>query len=103
MVVPEPDIRGKVRDIYDLGDRLLLVASDRISAFDVVLAEPIPQKGVVLTALTGFWLDQLGDRVENHRVSTDPADLPEARGKAKNPGHLTGIIDKILSIRLRPR
>jgi phosphoribosylaminoimidazole-succinocarboxamide synthase len=60
--------RGKVRDIYDLGDKLLLVASDRISAFDVILPTPIPYKGRVLTALSYFWFDMLGDVVETHIV-----------------------------------
>jgi phosphoribosylaminoimidazole-succinocarboxamide synthase len=68
---------GKVRDIYDAGDgRLLFVASDRISAFDVVMAEPIPDKGRVLTAITAFWLAMMGDIVPSHLVSTDPADFP---------------------------
>ncbi len=68
---------GKVRDIYDAGDdRLLFVASDRISVFDVVLAEPIPDKGRVLTAMTAFWLDVLGDLAPNHLVSLDTADFP---------------------------
>ena len=73
----EPTQRGKVRDIYDLGDRLLLVASDRISAYDVVLPQPIPDKGSILTSITAFWLDLLGERVENHRVSCRAEDLPE--------------------------
>lgn len=64
---------GKVRDIYDLDDgTLLFVTSDRISAFDVVMAEPIPDKGRVLTALTAFWLDLLSDVAPNHLVSLDP-------------------------------
>jgi phosphoribosylaminoimidazole-succinocarboxamide synthase len=65
-----PCRRGKVRDVYDLGDRLVLVATDRISAFDVVLPTGIPDKGRILTALTLFWLDTLG--VENHLIGTDP-------------------------------
>jgi phosphoribosylaminoimidazole-succinocarboxamide synthase len=70
---------GKVRDIYDAGDdRLLMVTSDRISAFDVVMAEPIPSKGRVLTAMTAFWLDHLADVAGSHLLSTDLADLPEA-------------------------
>ncbi|HEV7887917.1 MAG TPA: phosphoribosylaminoimidazolesuccinocarboxamide synthase [Acidimicrobiales bacterium] len=69
---------GKVRDVYDAGgDRLLMVASDRLSAFDVVLAEPIPDKGRVLTGMTAFWLDLLRDVAPNHLVSVDPADFPE--------------------------
>ncbi|TLM87876.1 MAG: phosphoribosylaminoimidazolesuccinocarboxamide synthase, partial [Actinobacteria bacterium] len=72
-----PDARGKVRDLYDLGDKLLLVASDRISAFDFVLPDPIPFKGEVLTKLSLFWFDLLSDVVDNHLLSTDVADLPE--------------------------
>ncbi len=69
---------GKVRDIYDAGDdRLLLVASDRISAFDVVMAEPIPDKGRVLTAMSAFWFDHLADVVPSHLISTELEDLPE--------------------------
>jgi phosphoribosylaminoimidazole-succinocarboxamide synthase len=71
-----PDSQGKVRDLYDLGDRLLLVASDRISAFDVVLEQPIPYKGEVLTKLSLFWFDLLGEVVPNHFLSADVADLP---------------------------
>ena len=71
-----PDSQGKVRDLYDLGDKLLIVASDRISAFDVVLPDPIPYKGEVLTKLSMFWFDLLGDIVPNHLLSTDVGDLP---------------------------
>ena len=70
-----PCRRGKVRDIYDLGDRLVIVATDRISAFDWVLPTGIPDKGRVLTALTRFWLDLLG--VPNHFLSTDLSDMGE--------------------------
>ncbi len=72
-----PDAQGKVRDIYDLGDQLLIVATDRISAFDVVLPDPIPYKGEVLTKLSLFWFDLLGGVVPNHLLSTDVAALPE--------------------------
>ncbi len=72
-----PDSRGKVRDLYDLGDKLLLVASDRISAFDVVLPDDISYKGEVLTRLSLFWFDLLADVTANHLLSTDVADLPE--------------------------
>lgn len=72
-----PDAQGKVRDLYDLGDKLLLVATDRISAFDYILEDEIPYKGKVLTALSCFWFDLLSDVVENHLLSTDVADLPE--------------------------
>ncbi len=71
-----PDSQGKVRDLYDLGDTLLLVASDRISAFDFVLPDPIPYKGEVLTKLSLFWFELLGDVVPNHLLSTEVADLP---------------------------
>jgi len=68
--------RGKVRDIYDLGDALLLVASDRISAFDVIMNEPIPDKGFVLTTISAFWFHQMEDIVKNHIISTDVAEFP---------------------------
>jgi phosphoribosylaminoimidazole-succinocarboxamide synthase len=69
---------GKVRELYALGDdELVLVTSDRISAFDVVMAEPIPDKGRVLTAMSAFWFGQFGDVAPSHLVSTDVADLPE--------------------------
>ena len=74
----EATSRGKVRDMYDLGDRLLVVATDRISAFDYVLPDEIPQKGRVLNQLSVFWFDLLSDTIENHLISTDVADLPEA-------------------------
>src|SRR5277367_962866 len=68
--------RGKVRDIYEDGDRLLIVATDRISAFDYILATGIPDKGRVLTQMTLFWLDFLKDMVPNHYLSSDvPAGL----------------------------
>jgi phosphoribosylaminoimidazole-succinocarboxamide synthase len=72
-----PDARGKVRDIYDLGDSLLLVATDRISAFDVVLPDSIPHKGEVLTKLSLYWFELLSGVVPNHLISADVADLPE--------------------------
>ena len=75
--LPTPSSQGKVRDLYDLGDRLLLVASDRLSAFDVVLPDPIPYKGEVLTKISLFWFELLGNVVENHLISADVADLPE--------------------------
>ena len=67
---------GKVRDLFEVGDRLLLVASDRLSAFDVVLPTPIPDKGRVLTGISRFWFDQTGDIIANHLLGTSPADLP---------------------------
>jgi phosphoribosylaminoimidazole-succinocarboxamide synthase len=69
--------RGKVRDIYDLGDRLLIVATDRISAFDVVMPNPIPDKGRVLTQLSKFWFDLTKDIIPNHVISTEAEDFPE--------------------------
>jgi phosphoribosylaminoimidazole-succinocarboxamide synthase len=69
---------GKVRDTFDLGDRLLMVASDRISAFDSVMPDGIPDKGRVLTQLSAFWFHRLSDTVPNHLISVDVADLPEA-------------------------
>jgi len=70
--------RGKVRDIYDLGDALLMVTSDRISAFDVIMDEPIPDKGKVLTQISKFWFSQMEDIIPNHIISTDVADYPAA-------------------------
>jgi phosphoribosylaminoimidazole-succinocarboxamide synthase len=70
--------RGKVRDVYDLGDQLLIVATDRISAFDYVLASGIPDKGKVLTQLSGFWFAHVGDLVPHHLISMDVADFPAA-------------------------
>jgi len=70
--------RGKVRDIYDMGDRLLIVATDRISAFDCVLGSGIPWKGQVLTRLTEFWLDFLSDETANHLVTTDVQQMGES-------------------------
>jgi len=70
--------RGKVRDIYDLGDTLLMVTSDRMSAFDVIMNEPIPDKGIVLTQFAAFWFKQMEDIVKNHIISTDVADFPAA-------------------------
>lgn len=73
---------GKVREVYEVGaDRLLMVASDRLSAFDVVLDEPIPDKGRVLTGLSVFWFGQTADLVENHLISADPTDFPETVGR----------------------
>jgi len=69
--------RGKVRDIYDLGDKLLIVATDRISAFDVVMANGIPNKGIVLTQISLFWFDFLSDEIEHHLISADMESYPE--------------------------
>jgi phosphoribosylaminoimidazole-succinocarboxamide synthase len=75
--------RGKVRDLYDAGDgRLLVVASDRLSAFDVVMAEPVPDKGRVLTAMSVFWFELLAETCRSHLVSADLASLP---ARARDP------------------
>lgn len=71
-----PDSRGKVRDIYDAGENLLIVATDRISAFDFILPDEIPFKGEVLNRISAFWFDKFADIVPNHLVSIDPADFP---------------------------
>jgi len=83
VVVPEraPDYRGKVRDIYDLGDRLLLVVTDRVSAYDVILNEGIPGKGRVLTQISRFWFETLRSIVPNHYVTTDVGRFPEPFSK----------------------
>lgn len=72
-----PDSRGKVRDIYDAAENLLMVATDRISAFDFILPDGIPFKGEVLNRISAFWFDKFADIVPNHLVSIDPADFPE--------------------------
>ena len=74
---------GKVRELYDAGeDRLLMVASDRVSAFDVIMAEPVPNKGRVLTAMTCFWFDELADVVPGALVAADPAAIEATLGAA---------------------
>jgi phosphoribosylaminoimidazole-succinocarboxamide synthase len=84
---------GKVRDIYSVDDdRLLMVASDRISAFDVVMDEPIAHKGRVLTAMSAFWFDLLADVVTAHLVSTDVGDLPPSALKVADEADLAGRV-----------
>jgi phosphoribosylaminoimidazole-succinocarboxamide synthase len=79
----QPDRRGKVRDIYEFGDRLVIVATDRISAFDYVLGSGIPDKGKVLSQISAFWFDRTRPIVANHVLSTDPVDYPaDIRGEA---------------------
>ena len=68
--------RGKVRDIYDLGDKLLIAATDRISAFDVIMANGVPNKGAVLTQISKFWFEFLGKDIENHMITADVAGFP---------------------------
>lgn len=69
--------RGKVRDVYEIEDKLLIVASDRMSAFDVVMDDPIPDKGCILTGISLFWFEKLESMVENHLISSSPAEYPE--------------------------
>src|SRR5262249_37098396 len=71
-----PAARGKVRDIYDLGDKLLIVATDRLSAFDVILPTPIPDKGKVLTQISLFWFDLLKNVIPNHVLSSTEFPAP---------------------------
>jgi phosphoribosylaminoimidazole-succinocarboxamide synthase len=86
--------RGKVRDIYDLGNRLLIIATDRISAFDVVLPTPIPDKGKILTLMTLFWLDFLKDIVENHLITAYIEEYPEVLKPYKEILHQRSMIVK---------
>jgi phosphoribosylaminoimidazole-succinocarboxamide synthase len=76
--------RGKVRDVYEVGEHLLVVATDRLSAFDVVLGSPIPNKGRVLTQISRFWFEWLGDAVENHMVTTDVDAFPDELRPARD-------------------
>ncbi|MDE2489661.1 MAG: phosphoribosylaminoimidazolesuccinocarboxamide synthase, partial [Elusimicrobia bacterium] len=73
--------RGKVRDVYDLGDKLLMVASDRLSAFDCVLPTPIPDKGKILTKAALFWFGLTGDIVKNHLLTADFEEIRDALPK----------------------
>ncbi len=81
--------RGKVRDLFDAGDgRLLMVASDRLSAFDVVMAESVPDKGRVLTAMSAFWFEELADVIGNHLISTELDALPESARRPELAGRV---------------
>jgi phosphoribosylaminoimidazole-succinocarboxamide synthase len=87
--------RGKVRDVYEIDDRLLIVATDRISAFDYVLGSGIPDKGKVLTQLSGFWFDRMGDLVPHHLMSMDVQTFPEpARRHAEQLRGRTMLVRK---------
>jgi len=91
---------GKVRELYDAGDGLILmVTSDRISAFDVVMAEPIPDKGRVLTAMTVYWLEELADLAPSHLVTADPAGLPPDAAALGGDAGLAGIAGRALLVR----
>ncbi|HET9869311.1 MAG TPA: phosphoribosylaminoimidazolesuccinocarboxamide synthase, partial [bacterium] len=92
--VPPPK-RGKVRDIYDLGDKLLIVTTDRISAFDVILPNGIPDKGVVLNQISLYWFKQMEALIPNHILSSDLAGLPEPFQKAKDQlAHRSVVVKK---------
>ena len=104
--------RGKVRDVYEVeGDRLLLVATDRVSAYDVVMAEPIPMKGAVLTQISAWWFRQLGDVVQHHMISADADEIMAAvpalaspSRRARRPRHAVparhGVPDRMRDPRL---
>jgi phosphoribosylaminoimidazole-succinocarboxamide synthase len=83
-----PAKHGKVRDIYDVGDKLVFVASDRLSAFDVIMTSGIPYKGEILTKISRFWFDFLAEVVENHFISNDISEFPAPF--CDNPDQLTG-------------
>jgi phosphoribosylaminoimidazole-succinocarboxamide synthase len=76
--------RGKVRDIYDLGEHLLIVTTDRISAFDVIMNEGIPNKGIVLTQISRFWFEKMTDIISNHVVATEVNDFPAVTHKYRD-------------------
>ena len=89
---------GKVRDLYEIDDkRMLMIATDRLSAFDVILAEPIPDKGKILTAISNFWFDKLKDVVPNHLTGdkaedmVSAADLPQVEGRGVVAKRLTPV------------
>src|SRR5258707_8340497 len=93
---------GKVRELFEVShDRLLMVATDRVSVFDVVLPDEIPDKGRVLTGVSQYWFDQTADIVKNHVISSDPTDFPETAGSvggramlvpATQPIRLEGVV-----------
>lgn len=90
-----PQKQGKVRDIFDLGDKLVIIATDRISVFDVILPDPIPYKGIVLTQLTKFWCEYLKDVIENHVISFGVDDtLPEEFQKQRDILELRTMVVK---------
>ena len=87
--------RGKVRDVYEVEDKLLIVASDRMSAFDVVMDDPIPDKGSILTRISLFWFEKLESMVENHIISSSPAEYPEiCRKYAAELEHRSMLVKK---------
>ena len=82
-----PVKEGKVREIYDIGDELIMVATDRISAFDVILKNKVTKKGTVLTQMSKFWFDYTKDILPNHMISVDTADMPEFFRKEEFTGN----------------
>jgi phosphoribosylaminoimidazole-succinocarboxamide synthase len=94
-------VRGKVRDVYDLGDALLMVATDRVSAFDVVMPNPVPRKGEVLTLISAWWFARTADRVPNHLITVDP-DAIAARYPALAESRATWARRSMLVRKLRP-
>ena len=100
--LPVPLLRtGKVRDVYDLGDALLMVATDRVSAFDVVLPQPVPRKGEVLTLISAWWFDRTRDVIPNHMLSVDPDEIA-ARYPALAPSRATWARRAMLVRKLQP-
>jgi phosphoribosylaminoimidazole-succinocarboxamide synthase len=94
-------VRGKVRDVYDLGETLLMVATDRVSAFDVVMPAPVPRKGEVLTLLSAWWFARTADLVPNHFLSVDPDEIA-ARHPALAASRHLWVRRSMLVRRLRP-
>ncbi|MCD6485827.1 MAG: phosphoribosylaminoimidazolesuccinocarboxamide synthase [Syntrophobacterales bacterium] len=76
--------RGKVRDVYEVGDNLLIVATDRISAFDVIMDDPVPDKGKILTGMSSFWFNKMEDIIANHLISTDVNEFPKECSACKD-------------------
>ena len=85
----QPIKEGKVREVYDNGDTLILVATDRISAFDIILKNKITDKGAILTQMSRFWFDFTKDVIPNHLISVDPADMPEYFSQDQYNGNST--------------
>jgi phosphoribosylaminoimidazole-succinocarboxamide synthase len=91
--------KGKVRDIYDLGDKLLMITTDRMSAFDVVMAEPIPDKGKILTQISNFWFDQMKPLVDNHLLATEVDAFPkECRAHAEMLRERSVVVQKAVPL-----
>src|SRR5215207_10928275 len=94
-------VRGKVRDVYDLGDALLMVATDRVSAFDVVMPDPVPRKGEILTLISAWWFARTADLVPNHLITVDPEAIA-ARYPALAQSRATWACRAMLVRKLRP-